>query len=573
MSKFDKSVCEWIASSSINRASKQEILERVKSTIDEYKKLDERSHHYSNTVNDDNEKNKSTNNRNSRKSATQTPPLGKKSTLRSSKKNEEGKMVDYGFTEVVDDVLHKLERESMPPLPPRRPSTKMNESQNEIHSVNSAPQGNEEPKNTQDIISESQQEHHEENVSCLSDDQPHSEKNRSVSSDLEAMQNRFATFKFGKAETESQPSAVVETNHFEDAAAARRNSEDEIIAEGEDARLRLLQQKRSSRPGISALSIDADEIMSTEFLATPKSSEDMAFIKKVLESHFLFSFLDDAEISMLTMVMDTTDIPEGTKIISRDETGDTFYIVLSGEAKMTMYEKEEEEEEEERTKTIDLQRGAVFGDLQLLYEVKSEVTVEAMTPMVCATIKRKTYKIILSRSAEEKRKRYVSFLEKVPFLKDLTPDERSKMAEALKNDHFTQGDKIIRYGEKGDWLHIIVEGTADVIGRNEAGEEEYVATFHEGDCAGDLEFLFHHETVADIVVSSPTVKTAKLSRRHFEKLIGTAKELLQRKAEEDASYQYYRRTMGSASPPREDLAPPFDQPPEYVTKSKLHLEY
>ncbi|KAH9577624.1 Cyclic nucleotide-binding domain [Trypanosoma melophagium] len=576
MSRFDKSVCEWISSSSINRASKHEILERVKSTIDEYKKMEERDHPNRNKTNDNNNNNNNSNdskknkNNNIRKGDTRTTPGEKKKALRSLKKKNDDKMVDYSFTDVVDDALHKLDVEAMPPLPPLHPPTKKSEEDNEYPALNSATRAYVQLNNaSQDIGLETKPEQHEEVESCLSEDKLSSENNVPTSSDLEAMQNRFAAFKFGKAESSTH---IVDSNDLEDAVANNPNGDDEIIAENEDARLRLLQMKRSSRPGISALSIDADEIMSTEFLATPKSNEDTAFITKILESHFLFSFLDDAEISMLTMVMETKEIPEGTKIISRGESGDTFYVILNGEAKMTIYEKEEAEEEE-HTKTIDLKKGAVFGDLELMYELKSEVTVEAVTPMVCATLKRKTYKIIVSRSAQEKRKRYISFLEKVPFLKDLTPDERLKMAEALKNDYFVKGDKIIRYGEKGEWLHIIVEGTADVIGRNDAGEEEYVATFHEGECAGDLEFLFHHETVADIVASSPTVKTAKLSRRHFEKLIGTAKELLQRKAEEDASYQYYRRTMGSASPPREDLAPPFDEPPEYLAKCKLPLEY
>ncbi|RNF12240.1 regulatory subunit of protein kinase a-like protein, partial [Trypanosoma conorhini] len=382
----------------------------------------------------------------------------------------------------------------------------------------------------------------------------------------EAMPYEFEKFKFGKMSSPA-PSATSEVEvDVEKRDAADKADKDEVIEVSEEERQRLLKLNCHSRLGVSDASIDAAEMMCTEFPPSPKSAETAKFITQVLEKHFLFSSLDAKQLHKLAMVMSIEEFTQGSKLLVKGEASNHFYIVLDGEATMTIHEEDESRATMER-----LEKGSAFGEVGLLYETPSEVTVQSVTPLVCAVLERTTYKMIVSRAAEEKRQRYLSFLENVPFLKALTPQERLQLAEALKEDQFKKGDKVIRYGEKEDWLHFIVEGTVDIIGRDEKGEEEYVATSHAGECVGDLEFLYRHETVADVVATSPVVTTAKMSRLHFEKLFGSARELLDRKVKDDASYTYYRRRMGSASPPREDLTPPFDAPPAYLSNISVPL--
>ncbi|KEG14137.1 putative regulatory subunit of protein kinase a-like protein [Trypanosoma grayi] len=550
MSQFDKDVCQWISSASIGRQDKHTILEKIITSIDEYKKVES--------------KGSST----GKKEVSAVRPLSekKRSSLNSKPKNEKpknaGAEIDYEYAEVVNKAIYELDHQGMPPLPPPIANMKGSRDADVPTPLNSATRVYR-PKNGHNAISASEEgegveENGEENEMANGSGQLDED-------DVEAMRYGFETFKFGQ-KTGAGATPIIDAIDFNNTVNTHDSSEDDVLEDGEDERRRRITMKRPSRPGVSALSLDPDEIMSAEFSPTPKSSENVASIRKALESHFLFSFMDDAQLTRVAMVMEIIDFPQDVKIIVKGEPNDKLYLVLNGEATMTIFDVEG------NIKTLDMKKGSSFGEIGLMYETESDITVETTAPLTCATLERNTYKILASREAERKRLRYMAFLENVPFLKDLTPQERSKMAEALKEGRYTQGEKIITYGEKGEWLHIIVEGSADVIGRSESGEEEYVATCQVGECVGDLEFLYHHETVADIVAKAPIVRTAKISRRHFERLIGTGREPLQRKVIEDPSYQYYRRTMSGRSRPREDNAPPFDAPPEYLANVHQLLE-
>ncbi|EKG05108.1 regulatory subunit of protein kinase a-like protein, putative [Trypanosoma cruzi] len=557
MSKFDKCVCEWIFSASIDRQSKHQILENVITTIDKYKKME----------------GKELKTQGEYKKKLISGISGQSRSGHTGGKRNKGSVIDYKFSRKVNEVIQQLDDPQITPLPTILSQQEENGSEDANVPLNSAVPVNP-SRNGQSLPSVGDfQENHEINDGVESEEQLTIQSDRVETdekyeeNEMEAMRYGFETFKFVKTGSRATSTSTSDVGDGGNAAAANRPGTDEIMDDNEDERRRRITMQGHSRLGISARSIGAEEMMSTEFPTAAKSSEAASFIMKVLEKHFLFSFLDDKELHKLAMVMNTEDFPEGIKVLVKGETNSKFYIILDGSATITMFE-----DDPDRIETESLQKGSVFGELGLLYETQSEVSVESTTPLFCATLERNTYKIVVSRAEEEKRQRYFSFLENAPFIKDLPAQERLKIAEALKEDKYTEGDKIIRYGEKVDWLHIIVEGTADVIGRNEEGEEEYVVTKNAGECFGDLEFLYHHETVADVVATSPFVRTAKMSRLHFEQLIGTAKELLDREVKEDASYEYYRRTMVGTSAPREDPTPSFDAPPEYLSKLNVPLK-
>ncbi|EKF33580.1 regulatory subunit of protein kinase a-like protein, putative [Trypanosoma cruzi marinkellei] len=557
MSKFDKCVCEWIFSASIDRQSKHQILENVITTIDEYKKME----------------GKGLNTQQEYKKKLTSGAFGISSRGHPRGKKDKGSVIDYKFSQEVNEVIQRLDDPQITPLPTNLSQQEENGSEDANVPLNSAVPVNPPENEASQPSADGFQENHEINDGVESEEQLTIQSDQVETdekyeeNEMEAMRYGFETFKFVKTGSRATSTSSSDAGDGGNAAAAIRYGTDEIMDDNEDERRRRITMKGHSRLGISAHSISAEEMMSTEFPTTAKSSETANFIMKVLEKHFLFSFLDDKELHKLAMVMHTEDFSEGVKVLLKGEANSKFYIILDGNATITMFE-----DDPDRMAKESLQKGSVFGELGLLYETQSEVSVESTSSLFCATLERNTYKIVVSRAEEEKRQRYFSFLENAPFIKDLSAQERLKIAEALKEDKYTEGDKIIRYGEKVDWLHIIVEGTADVIGRNEEGEEEYVVTKSAGECVGDLEFLYHHETVADVVATSPFVRTAKMSRLHFEQLIGTAKELLDREVKEDASYKYYRRTMVGTSAPREDLAPSFDAPPGYLSKLNVPLK-
>lgn len=327
----------------------------------------------------------------------------------------------------------------------------------------------------------------------------------------------FATFSFG----ESAPNDT----------EAKPEDGDDVMAEAEDKkRRRMTLNKRASRNAISAEIVrqeDADEFF-MPVISKPQDIQKRLY--KVLESHHLFSHLDDKDLQYVTNVMGLRSVKKGEKLITQGKENDTFYVVVTGSCIVKT----------KQNRKVNL--GQCIGEVGLMYDNKSEDTVEAAMAMtqVC-WLDRKSYQIILAKASQAKRARYEGFLSGLKFLSGLEPHERLQLADSLKSDTYKKGDYLIKFGETGEWFQIILEGTVDVIGRDAEGNKVHVCSFQEGDCVGELEFLFKHKCVADVVAASPEVKTAKMTTFHFEKVIGSAKEVLERKANDDEVYGYYRR--------------------------------
>ena len=333
-------------------------------------------------------------------------------------------------------------------------------------------------------------------------------------------------FRFGEAPPHGTAAAAAAPAFEDDAADMDGGTMDQHEAEMR----RRVTMKRHSRHAISAEPLDPEHARNATFDSVSKPPDVTRRLVRTLESHNLFSHLDDADLVKVADIMSIRSLKRGEKVLTKGKPNDTFFILIAGSCTNP--------ETKERFNV-----GASLGDVHLMYDTPCEDTIEAsVNATQFCTIDRKSYQIITSRASSEKRARYEGFLSKVKFLQGLTPVEKLQLADALKIGKYKKGDKIIAYGEEGTWFNIIVEGTVDVIGRDADGQEMYVCSFGVGDCVGELEFLFKHKTVADCVAATPVVRTAKMTAKHFEKVIGPAKEVLERQAENADVYSYYRTT-------------------------------
>ena len=332
----------------------------------------------------------------------------------------------------------------------------------------------------------------------------------------------FSSFKFGaEAQPDEEKPVIAVTQDDDDCLP------DAMIDEHEDRRRRLTMYKRVSRHAVCGEAVKQEDFSTYACSSVPKPPEILQRVVHALEGHQLFCHLDDNDISTVADMMSVRSCKRGEVILEKGKPNSTFYIVVTGSCFAG----------EERRK-LNVENS--FGEVALLYETTSEETVEvAVTNTQLCTIDRADYKIVCAKASHDKRQRYEGFLAGVRFLGGLSRLERLQLADALKSAKYQKGDYIIKFGEEGTWFNIILEGTVDVVGRNAKGEKVHVCSFHEGDCIGELEFLFKHKTVADCIAAT-VVRTAKVSARHFEKVIGPAKEVLERQANNAEVYAYYR---------------------------------
>jgi cAMP-dependent protein kinase regulator len=108
----------------------------------------------------------------------------------------------------------------------------------------------------------------------------------------------------------------------------------------------------------------------------------------------------------------------------------------------------------------------------------------------------------------------------------MDPYERSKLSDALKEESFKEGDKIIRDGDQGDKFFIIVAGTA-IATKHIDGNEIKVMDYVPGGYFGERALITNEVRAANIVATSDC-KCLSLERDTFSRLLGPLSDILKR---------------------------------------------
>lgn len=265
----------------------------------------------------------------------------------------------------------------------------------------------------------------------------------------------------------------------------------------------------------------------------PKSPEETSIIMQLLSHNVLFSFLGERELATVAGAMLHQNFEKGDVIMAEGSTNNRLYVVVNGAADIIR----------EGQRVFVKGPGTAIGEIELMYDTPCVATVVVSSPTLTSWfLSRETYRFLVMGTAIRRREQFAEYIEAIPFLSSLDRYERTQVADALSLNDFHAGDYIITYDTVGEWMHIVLEGVVEVIGRTPEGAPRSVCRFGKGEYFGELEFLNSHRTVADVVAQSDYVQTAKINKRHFEMCFGSLKELLRRNTMHP-KYEYYQNVL------------------------------
>jgi len=112
----------------------------------------------------------------------------------------------------------------------------------------------------------------------------------------------------------------------------------------------------------------------------------------------------------------------------------------------------------------------------------------------------------------------VSFLSKVNGFSAISPDELTKIAEQVTERTYAQGEYLIRRGEAGDSMHIIVTGKVAVPILDSEGQSKMVVHLGPTDLVGEMALLTGERRSAD-VIAEEKVTTLMLNRDTLQPLL------------------------------------------------------
>jgi len=239
----------------------------------------------------------------------------------------------------------------------------------------------------------------------------------------------------------------------------------------------------------------------------PKTDEQKDRLKNVLGKSFLFSNLEDNDMTIVIAAMSEVTAPEGERVINQGDQGDFLFVIETG--KLDCIIKIDGADKVVKT----CEAGDVFGELALLYNCPRAATVQAQVACVLWKLDRDTFNNIVKEAAQKKRQRYDTFLAKVPLLTNMDAYERSQLADALKIENFGDGDTLFKEGDVGNKFYIIEDGEAVA---HKGGTQ--VMAYTAGDYFGELALLRNQPRAATIAAKG-TLKALSIDSRSFKRLL------------------------------------------------------
>ena len=254
------------------------------------------------------------------------------------------------------------------------------------------------------------------------------------------------------------------------------------------------------RVSVSAESIIPNSQSNTPLPFHPKSPEQVARIKAAIKENFIFRDLEEKQLQSILGAMEETRAADGEVVIRQGDHGDYFYVVESG--RLEVYITSETlpmhvSHEQARQKgglagyhpifgkqVAENGSGSSFGELALMYGHPRAATVLAVEPSTLWRLDRMSFRTIILKAAHKRRTMYEEFLSTVPLLSSLSPEERSKIADALMSWTVEDGEAVIEEGQVGDMFYFVEEGEAIVTKKQEDGTEKTVNTLKKGSYFG-----------------------------------------------------------------------------------------
>ncbi|CAD7971526.1 unnamed protein product [Amoebophrya sp. A120] len=243
------------------------------------------------------------------------------------------------------------------------------------------------------------------------------------------------------------------------------------------------------------------------------SKEELRLLTKALQKHFLFSGLEDEERELLTRKMRRSFRKHRDLVFRQGDVGDCLYVLGSGQLAVEIDDRPVKH----------LPRGALFGELALLYNVARTATVRVTSEQgaVLWRLDGATVASTLKQLKTRSQAQIISFLESDPNFKSLSAEEREALSSVCTIQEYNAGDTILREGEVSEWMFIVMSGkvmTRDCYGNYDTARKH--------DFLGSL---YNRQQISS-AKAPEKVKLLSFGLRNIERLYGIAVETVLKQA-------------------------------------------
>jgi CRP-like cAMP-binding protein len=234
----------------------------------------------------------------------------------------------------------------------------------------------------------------------------------------------------------------------------------------------------------------------------------------------LFSRLSHEAHSELKRRMSFRRCAAGDLVLREGDPGDACFVIHSGSVRVL--KRDPSGSSSEVIEIARLGAGSLFGEFALLADRRRHASVQALEACELWEIPRRLLRELAAEYADVGpaleqfyRERLLStLLATAPFFQPLPEEERAQLMSRFTPRRIEAGGPIIREGEPGGGLYLIVLGTVDITRRTDGRRAVLLATLGEGAYFGEMSLLSGGRASATVVAAGP-VELAQLSPKDF----------------------------------------------------------
>mmetsp|Transcript_12280 Transcript_12280/g.26206 ORF Transcript_12280/g.26206 Transcript_12280/m.26206 type:complete len:765 (-) Transcript_12280:235-2529(-) len=271
---------------------------------------------------------------------------------------------------------------------------------------------------------------------------------------------------------------LLENNPSEDI----REVEDELVTvESRPVRKNISLEKsralqKLKQKSIRDVTMFIEEDFDVESLYSEKTDEEKSRIAEAIKASVMFQNITDAQRELIYGVMEPMPVKKGAWIIKQGTVGDRFYIVDDGRFEVRILGENQEDPDNTGGNVVHVYTGSreshshpSFGELALMYSAPRAASIIAQTDGQLWALHRYAFKKVLAEQGARKDAEKV--LKKLDAFKSFDSQELKDLSSYLEESKYAAGDVIIKQGEPGLSLFVILPGgTCESERQGEDGE-------------------------------------------------------------------------------------------------------
>jgi NTE family protein/lysophospholipid hydrolase len=225
-----------------------------------------------------------------------------------------------------------------------------------------------------------------------------------------------------------------------------------------------------------------------------------------------------AEMSVVTLA-------DGDSLVREHDTGVPLGAVLSGVLSVTWVDRHG------ATRTLpDIRPGGTFGEVSVVSNTPALATLRARGPVRLVQLSAAGFDRFAQRSPvgalalidalrpQLQRHAFRFTLHHTDTFRDLDPQLLTSLEAELEPVSIYSGETLLREGEDGDSIYIVISGRLRVVRRSPKGEELVLAEVGSGETIGEMALITGESRSADVYAIRDT-QLARLSKPAVERLL------------------------------------------------------